>query len=94
MKKQIAYLEYTFIFDPSEAWQSGSKFERDLADFFAAHGFEAEVVETVGNASRRVLSITRISETLEFDKKPAPPKSIQQSMKEVHKNIPTGKKKK
>jgi hypothetical protein len=92
MKKQIAYLEYTFIFDPSETFQSGTKFEKFLSDFFNDMGYEAEVVETVGNASRRVLSITKATETMEFDKK-APPKSIQQSMKEVHKNIPTGKKK-
>lgn len=93
MKKQIAYLEYTFIFDPSETFQSGTKFEKFLSDFFGDHGYEAEVVETVGNTSRRVISITKVNETMEFDKKESPPKSLQQSMTAVHKNIPTGKKK-
>lgn len=91
-KKQIAYLEYTFIFDPSETWQSGYKFERDLSDFFGAYGFEAEVVETVGNASRRVLQITKANAVMEFEKKPV--KGIQASLKEAGNIIPTGKKKK
>lgn len=90
-KKQIAYLEYTFIFDPAETFQSGTKFEKFLADFFGDMGYEAEVVETVGNASRRVLNITKATEVMEFDSKPM--KGIQASLKDVSKNIPTGKKK-
>ena len=58
--KQIALIDYTFMFDPVTTWQRGSQFERDLENFFAAHGYEAEVVETTGNTNRRILYISRI----------------------------------
>lgn len=69
-KKQIAYLEYTFIFDPSMTFQSGTRFERELADFFNSKNMEAEVIETVGNASRRVLLITKKDLVMEPPKNP------------------------
>ena len=59
--KQLAIIEYTFIFEPSsETWQSGFEFERDLADFFAAHGLEANMVDVTGGATRRVIYISRM----------------------------------
>ena len=61
--KRIALLEYTFMFDPDATWQSGSAFERDLADFFAAHGREANWIETTGNGARRILYIQKIDES-------------------------------
>ena len=58
--KQIALLEYTFMFDPVTTWQRGSQFEKDLSDFFAAHGYEANILETTGNSNRRILYIEKI----------------------------------
>ena len=89
-KKQLAYLEYTFIFEPQNTWQSGTAFERSLADFFAAHGLEAEIIETVGNVARRVIEIKKMDDFLNFETPPA--KSPKESLKDVNKNIPTGKK--
>jgi hypothetical protein len=60
--KQIALLSYMFLFDPSEGWSNGFQFEADLADFFAANGYEANLVQTQGNATARVLSLTKIQE--------------------------------
>lgn len=58
----LAIIEYMFMFDPSNTWQQGSQFEKDLADFFAANGFQCEVVETKGGSTKRVLVITKIVE--------------------------------
>ena len=55
--KNLAFLEYMFMFDPTDTWQHGSQFERDLAGFFAAFGKEAEVVEVRGSSGRRVFVI-------------------------------------
>ncbi len=43
------------MFDPAQAWSSGSQFEASLADFFAAHGFEAQVIEAKGGTGERVI---------------------------------------
>jgi hypothetical protein len=56
---KIAMLEYSFIFDPDEVWSRGWEFEIDLVDFFNSKGFKAKVIETSGNASRRVLYVQK-----------------------------------
>lgn len=44
-----------FIFDPSETgFSSGSQFEAQLADFFAANAMEANVVETAGSGVKAI----------------------------------------
>ncbi len=60
MAKPIALLEYTFIFDPSETWSSGYQFEKTLADYYGAHGVEAEIIPTQGGTGRRVIYLTAI----------------------------------
>lgn len=39
-------LKYGFIFEPTEIWQTQSSFEEDIAEFFRAKGFCAELIET------------------------------------------------
>lgn len=82
--KQIAILDYTFIFDAVDTWQNGFRFESDLADFFAAHGFEANLVNTQGNATRRVLVITKVEESIpQLENAPdqKTPQQVRQTMK-------------
>lgn len=69
MKKALAALDYTFMFDPAATWQHAYQFEQDLADFFAAHGMEADKIRTVdGGVSRRVLYIQPIQVMFEAGK--------------------------
>jgi hypothetical protein len=56
MAKKVS-INYFFIFDKADdGWQNIRDFERDLADFFGAYGFGAEVVQTIeGSASRMIM---------------------------------------
>jgi hypothetical protein len=56
---KIAVLNYFFIFKPSETWDSGSKFENDLADFFKSKGYQAQILETVGGTGTRSFWISK-----------------------------------
>lgn len=59
--KNLAILDYTFIFEPSvETWQRGFDFERDLADYFSAHEFKADIVDVTGGSTRRVIYVSKI----------------------------------
>lgn len=55
-------LSYMFVFDPSEGWANGFQFEADLADFFAAHGYQADLVQAQGNTQSRVIQLSKIQE--------------------------------
>lgn len=58
--KQYAFLEYTFMFEPSGTWPHLYEFEKDLARFFSEHGFEAEIMKTVeGQSGKRILLIQK-----------------------------------
>lgn len=85
--KQLAFLEYTYVFEPTaQTWQRGFEFEKDLADFFAAHGLEANIVETVGGSGRRVIYIAKIEDKLDkLRQAEEKPKGIQQALKNVTK---------
>ena len=92
--KQLAFLEYTYVFQPgSETWQRGFEFEKDLADFFAAHGLEATIVETVGGTGRRVIYIERMDKLDKMRQDQPPQKGIQQSLKNVMKKAADTEKK-
>lgn len=58
--KKIAVLRYMIIFDPSETWSNGFQFESQFADFFAAHGFEAQIIAPAGGTGDRVIQIERV----------------------------------
>ena len=59
MSKQLAYLEYSFMFDPGELWVSGSEFEKKLAEFFRTLDVEASTVDVV-NGARRIFYLYKI----------------------------------
>jgi hypothetical protein len=58
---RYAFLQYSFIFDPSQSWSHVYQFEKDLADFFAANGFEAELMKQVeGSSNQKVFILKKI----------------------------------
>ena len=61
MAKSFVFLEYTFMFDAIDTWQRLSQFENDLADFFAAHEVEANIIETMsGQSGRRIMLLKKV----------------------------------
>lgn len=84
MGKQIAILEYTFMFDPAQTYTSGTDFEVDLAVFFKSKGYEAQIVDTRGGTGRRVLWISRV-DRLEALARPVKEKGVQKVLKEMGK---------
>ncbi len=62
MAEQIVLLEYNFLFDSVSTWQHLSQFESDLADFFAAHDLEAQLIQGItGQSGKRIMIIKKIS---------------------------------
>lgn len=62
MAKKMAFLEYAFLFEPTSTFTNLYEFEQTLADFFAAHGYAAEVLDSVDRAAggRRVVYLTTL----------------------------------
>src|SRR3990167_7572329 len=59
--KNLAFLEYMFMFDPSETWSNLYQFEDSLVMCFGQLGYEAEIVKTAGGQfGKRVLLISKI----------------------------------
>jgi hypothetical protein len=59
--KQVACLDYTFMFDPSEVWQHASQFESSLAGYLSDMGFETQIIKPLGYSSgSRIIYITPI----------------------------------
>lgn len=81
---ELAFLEYSFLFDPREVgWQSLADFERDLADYFAANELEAQIMKTIdGQVGRRILFIKKALVV-----EPEPPKPPQPAGKQLDKMI-------
>lgn len=53
---KLAILNYMFMFDPTDTgWTSGSKFESSFVDYWAAFGYEAEVIETAGSGVKAIM---------------------------------------
>lgn len=77
--KPLIFLEYSFLFEPGvNTWSYLNDFERDLGDFFTAHGLEAQIVKTIEGQSggRRILSIVKLEEAVK-GAEPALPQSSQ-----------------
>lgn len=56
--KNLAFLEYIFMFDPNDTWSHLYEFENQLAKFFSSHNMEAQIIKTVeGGSTRRILLI-------------------------------------
>lgn len=60
--KNLAFVEYTFLFDPGEAWTRVSDLEADLGAFFSSKDLEAEIVTPVGVTSKRIIFVTKKKE--------------------------------
>jgi len=71
-KTRMVSLQYTFLFTREDnLWNSLYEFERDLADFFAAHGLEAEPILTIeGSSGNRMMMIKKIEIIPVLDNKP------------------------
>ena len=93
MAKKLAFLEYTFVFEPSaETWMKGFEFEKDIMDFLAANQLEAEVIDTVGGATRRVVYITSMDKMDKMRTDSEPQKGVQKALSNVMKKATdTGK---
>lgn len=55
-------LEYSFIFDPAETWQSATAFDSSLAMIFSKLGLKAELVEDKANLGRKMIIINKDTE--------------------------------
>ncbi|KKN16899.1 hypothetical protein LCGC14_0971040 [marine sediment metagenome] len=56
----LVFLEYSFMFNPDEAWQHVNQFEQDFAKFLDERGFEAETIKGIGEgAGKRILFISK-----------------------------------
>lgn len=63
MAKNLVVLEYLFIFNPEETWDTLSGFEKDLARSFNEHGLEATIIKSIeGQQGKRVLLIQKKEE--------------------------------
>lgn len=82
--KQIAYLEYTFIFDPKELWTTMQDFEYDFAKFLKQHSIQAEFVDNIMGDKKRIFHLYKIS-TVEPPK--APKLSSDKQMQQLRKKI-------
>lgn len=60
-QKQLVFLEYNFIFDPSSTWSSVAQFEADLSSFLSFHGKEGQVLSPIGGyQGKRVILIKSV----------------------------------
>ena len=63
MAKNLVVLEYLFMFNPEETWDTLSGFEKDLARSFAEHGLEATIIKSIeGQQGKRVLLVQKKEE--------------------------------
>lgn len=73
--KQLVFLEYRFMLDPSETYSNLFQFENDLTKFFDDKGIDAEIIKPVeGSAGSRIILLSKKpdikpSETTEPKKK-------------------------
>lgn len=65
--KQLAYLEYKFLFDPSDTFSSLSQFESMLVDYFNACDMDIELVKSVnGQIGGRLMIIQKKPQVKNF----------------------------
>ena len=79
---KLVYLEYTFLFDPSETWPRLSQFETELAKFLATKGLIAEPVRDILGKNpivlqKPVLSGKKIIQIYKSDKFAVPTQQTQ-----------------
>lgn len=64
MSKQLAFLEYTFILDPTNTFQHVYEFEKFLSDFLKTRGLEGQIMETVagGVNGKKIILISKVKD--------------------------------
>ena len=68
--KNIVFLDYMFMFDPSETWSHLFEFEKQFGAFLNEHGMEAEVIKTIeGSVGSRILLIKKKEEVANVEEK-------------------------
>ena len=73
MVKHLVVLEYLFMFNPEEIYDSLSAFEKDLARAFAEHGVEATIIKSIdGQQGKRVLLLQKKQELQPLGEKDMP----------------------
>lgn len=60
MAVQPVFLEYAFLFDPSDTWPTLWEFEKGLGSYFRSINMEAEVVTS--NAGKKILILKKVEE--------------------------------
>jgi len=55
-------LEYTYIFDPNEAWSSFSQFDEAMGKMLESIGLEAQNVRCMGDEKKKVIEIVKKQE--------------------------------
>ena len=77
--KNIALLDYLFMFDPGETWSNLYQFEGDIMKFFEERGLMVTIVKTVdGGTGRRIMLIEKPEE-----KVPEQPKLPQKTLNQT-----------
>ena len=87
MAKELAFLEFTIMFDPSETWSHLHDFEGSFAKFLDTIGLEAEIVTPLGVAPRRIVFIRKKIEIEPIQPKVEETKGPQKAFGEVKKGI-------
>jgi len=81
---EIAFLEYTFIFKPSEGFAHLYEFEQALGRFFSERGLEALILKPVdGQNSRRILYLSKKDQVKQTPNQPGRPKSAKGIIREM-----------
>jgi len=85
LNNKIAFLEYNFIFDPSETWSNLYQFEQTLIKYFETIGMDVQMVKTIeGVGARRILIISKKQIVPTMEKNPVGrPQTIGSKFKEM-----------
>jgi len=81
---EIVFLEYTFMFKPSEGFAHLYEFEQALARFFSEKGLEASILKPVdGQNARRILYLCKKGQDKQTPNQPGRPKSTKGIIREM-----------
>ena len=65
-KRKLAYLEYTFVFDPFQTWSSMRDFDDELGKYFKSIGCQAEVMDAMtGYSGKKLIYISTVKDLLD-----------------------------
>ena len=91
--KKIAFLEYTFVFDPARTWSHLYEFEASLAKFFRDINLEAEIMLPIGGQEGKRILYIHSSEIIKTEIK-APvgrPKTLGGQLRDLKAKEPTAR---